>query len=132
MRRHALTDRSHRSFVRFLVSGVFNTAVTYGLYLILIMFLSYPFSYTIAYLAGILIAYLLNRFFVFKSHQGFISVLLLPIIYAVQYCMGLIVLWCWIEVLLLNEKIAPLVAVVITLPITFLLSKMVFSKRSKN
>ena len=50
-------------FARFLVSGGFNTLVTYGLYLLLLNVLSYRISYTIAYVAGIVLAYSLNRFF---------------------------------------------------------------------
>lgn len=57
-------------FARFLVSGGFNTVVTYGIYLLLLNVLSYKTSYTIAYVAGIVLAYSLNRYFVFKSHQG--------------------------------------------------------------
>ncbi|KAA8696143.1 GtrA family protein [Pseudomonas caricapapayae] len=116
-----------QDFARFLMSGGFNTALTYGLYLVLLMFLSYNISYTISYVSGIILAYIMNRFFVFKSHQGLRSVILLPFIYAFQYCLSLAILWCWVEKLKLDARLAPLAAIALTLPVTFILSKLAFS-----
>ncbi|OUM07340.1 hypothetical protein BW686_10485 [Pseudomonas syringae] len=121
-----------QDFARFLMSGGFNTALTYGIYLILLMFLSYKTSYTISYATGILLAYVLNRFFVFKSHQGLRSVILLPLIYAIQYGLSLVILWCWVEKLKFDERLAPLAAIALTLPVTFALSKLAFSVKDKN
>ncbi|MGH8420470.1 MAG: GtrA family protein [Pseudomonas sp.] len=114
---------------RFLISGGFNTALTYGIYLVLLTFLTYRISYTISYLAGIVLAYGLNRFFVFKSHRGLKSALMLPLIYALQYFLSLTILWWWVEKVQWDDRIAPLAAIAITLPITFMLSKMAFSEK---
>ncbi|MBI6701480.1 GtrA family protein [Pseudomonas viridiflava] len=129
MMNQAVSKFLKQDFARFLMSGGFNTALTYGLYLVLLMFLSYNVSYTISYVTGILLAYTLNRFFVFKSHQGLRSVILLPLIYLVQYCLSLVILWCWVEKLGLDERLAPLVAIALTLPVTFVLSKLAFSAK---
>ena len=112
---------------RFLVSGGFNTVVTYGLYLLLLNVVSYASSYTIAYAAGILLAYNLNRYFVFKSHQGIKSAALFPLVYLAQYLTSLLILWVWVEKLGWDSRVAPLIAIAITVPITFVLSKYVFS-----
>lgn len=114
---------------RFLMSGGFNTALTYGMYLIFLTFLPYQLSYTLSYIAGIVLAYVLNRFFVFKSHQGIKSAVLMPLIYLAQYLLSLIVLWVWIDQLRLDSRLGPLTAIVFTLPLTFLLSKFAFKKR---
>ncbi|HDS1791524.1 GtrA-like protein [compost metagenome] len=114
---------------RFLMSGGFNTALTYGMYLGLLTFLSYQLSYTLSYVAGIVLAYLLNRFFVFKSHQGVKSAVMLPLIYLVQYLLSVLILWVWVERFQLDSRLAPLVAIVLTLPVTFLLSRFAFKKR---
>jgi len=129
MMNQAVSKFLKQDFARFLMSGGFNTALTYGLYLVLLMFLSYNVSYTISYVTGIMLAYTLNRFFVFKSHQGLRSVILLPLIYLVQYCLSLVILWCWVEKLALDARLAPLVAIVLTLPVTFVLSKLAFSAK---
>lgn len=118
-------------FARFLVSGGFNTALTYGLYLALLLALPYKTSYTISYLIGIVLAYILNRFFVFKSHRGLKSALFLPLIYGMQYCLSMLILWCWVEKLGFDERLAPIVAIVFTLPVTYFFSKIAFSKKQK-
>ncbi|MBX6507046.1 MULTISPECIES: GtrA family protein [Pseudomonas syringae group] len=129
MMNQAVSKFLKQDFARFLMSGGFNTALTYGIYLVLLMFLSYKISYTISYVTGILLAYVLNRFFVFKSHQGLRSVVLLPLIYAIQYGLSLVILWCWVEKLQLDERLAPLAAIFLTLPVTFILSKFAFSAK---
>lgn len=114
---------------RFLMSGGFNTALTYGMYLVFLTFLPYQPSYTLSYIAGIVLAYVLNRFFVFKSHQGVKSAVLMPLIYLTQYLLSLIVLWFWVDQLELDSRLGPLTAIILTLPLTFLLSKFAFKKR---
>ena len=116
------------SFARFLVSGGFNTALTFSLYLLLLNITSYRVSYTIAYLSGILLAFALNRFFVFKSHRGVRSVILFPLVYVFQYFASMLILWIWIEQMSLSPRIAPLIAIILTLPMTYILLRFVFQK----
>lgn len=123
---------SKSSVVRFLLSGGFNTAATYALYLALLTVLSYQASYTIAFVTGIVLAYFLNRLFVFRSHRGIQSILWMPMVYLGQYLIGILVLWVWVEHLQLNEKGAPLVAILITLPLNYLVSRFAFTKHQRN
>lgn len=117
-----------QNFAKFLIAGGLNTAITYGIYLILLMLIPYTASYTISYITGIVLAYLLNRFFVFKSHQGLKSIALLPLVYLAQYVVGILILWCWVEKLGFSDRLAPLAAIIITIPITYIFSRLVFSK----
>lgn len=118
-------------FVRFLLSGGLNTVVTYGMYLVLLQWLSYRMSYTIAYVFGIALAYQLNRMFVFCSHRGARTLFSFPLVYLAQYLLGLFVLWFLIGKLELNEKLGPLVVIVITVPITYVLSRLSFMGAEK-
>lgn len=129
MNNQAISKLLKLDFARFLMSGGFNTALTYGIYLALLSVLSYQISYTISYVTGIVLAYVLNRFFVFKSHQGLRSAVLMPFIYLVQYLLSLVILWIWVEKFGFDSRLAPLAAIVLTLPVTFLLSKFAFAKR---
>lgn len=117
-------------FVRFIISGGLNTVVTYGIYLVLLQQMSYQVSYTIAYVFGILLSYVLSRVFVFQSHKGLKSVLLFPLVYLVQYGAGILILWFCIDMMGINQKIAPLIVIAITIPITFLLSRFVFVSKN--
>lgn len=120
------------SFARFLVSGGVNTAVTYALYLALLPFVSYQVSYTVAYCAGIVIAYLFNRHLVFFGHRGVLSVVLLPLVYLIQYLISLAVLWLWIGKAGLSASMGPLVVIALTVPVTYLLSRKIFSARASS
>ena len=117
-------------FGRFLLSGAFNTAATYVLYLFLFSFLSYRISYTISFAAGIIIAYLLNRYFVFDSHGGLKTVALFPLVYLVQYLTGIGIVSLWVEVLGWNAVFAPIAAIVFTIPLTFIMSRLVFVRQN--
>lgn len=114
---------------RFLMSGGLNTALTYCIYLFLLLFLPYKISYTISYIVGIGIAYALNRYFVFNAHQGAKSVALLPFVYLAQYLCSLLILWLWVEELGYDQRLAPLIAIMITIPMTFVLSRLIFAKK---
>lgn len=119
------------SFTRFLVSGGVNTVLTYGVYLLLLKILSYKIAYTISYLAGILLAFVLSRYFVFKSHGGAKSAILFPFIYLIQYALSIAIIWTWVEKLGLNAAIAPLISIILTIPVTFTLSKTLFSTKKE-
>lgn len=129
MSNQAISKLLKLDVARFLMSGGFNTALTYGMYLALLTVSSYQVSYTISYVTGIVLAYVLNRFFVFKSHQGLKSALMMPLIYFAQYLLSLLILWVWVEKLGLDRRFAPLAAIAITLPVTFMLSRLAFLKR---
>ena len=111
---------------RFLLAGAANTLLTYLLYLLLLKPVGHRLAYGLAYAAGIGLAYVLGRGFVFKRHAGWRSVLLTPLIYLLQFCAGLLIVEVWVTVLGLRAELAPLVAVAATLPLTYVLSRWAF------
>lgn len=119
----------NNSFFRFLLSGGINTAFTYAIYLILLHFLNYKVSYSIAYISGVILSFILNRFFVFATHKGIKSIVLYPFVYVFQYCFGLFIVWLWVSVLKLAPEIAPIVSIILTIPLTFILSRFIFVGR---
>ncbi|MEO8117745.1 MAG: GtrA family protein [Rhodoferax sp.] len=112
--------------MRFLASGAFNTAVTYGVYLVLLQVLSYLVSYSIAFALGIGLAYVLNRYVVFGASGGRYGPLLVLLIYLGQFVLGLGLVSVWVQWLTGPEALAPLFSIAISLPLTFLLNRMVF------
>lgn len=119
------------SFFRFLISGGVNTVATYTVYLVLLRFIDYKVAYTTAYVFGIVLAFFINRLFVFRTHRGWRSMVLFPFVYLLQYLVSLGVVWAWVERLQLWKEAAPLVAVVITIPMTFALSRLIFGRAGK-
>ena len=105
--------------------GGINTLATWLLYLALNVVLSYEVSYSLSYAAGIVLAYVLNARFVFEAPMSFRTFLKFPIVYVVQYGAGLALMRVLVSVLGCPESAAPLVVTVLTLPITFLMSRFV-------
>jgi len=117
------------TLIRFLCSGGFNTAVTYAIYLAALWVMPYWAAYTTAYVVGIVLAYLMNRYWVFRQHRGTLTVALLPLVYVAQYIAGMLIVWAWVRLAGLDARWAPLASVAITVPLTYLLSKRIFTKR---
>ena len=125
-------SRSHRvpgSVLRFLVAGAATTIVTLGLYLLLLNVLPYALAYTVAFVVGILMAYLQNSTFVFRAATSARTFALFPLVYLVQYLVGLAVVAIWVDFLRLPEEVATLAAVAVTLPVTYVLSRWLFVSR---
>ncbi|MEO5669534.1 MAG: GtrA family protein, partial [Ramlibacter sp.] len=111
---------------RFLTSGVFNTLVTYLLYLALLPRLHYRISFTIAYASGIALAYALNRFLVFRQPGGRAGPLLVTLIYLGQYVVNLAIVSVAVRWFHVPAALAPLCAIVMTVPLTYVLNRRVF------
>jgi len=114
--------------VRFLLSGGINTVATYAIYLLLVQFLHYQVAYTVTYLIGIALGYALNVFWVFRSAPNVRSAIGYPLVYLAQYGLGIGLLWIFVDVLNIDQRIAPALVIVITLPIMYTLSRLVFRK----
>jgi putative flippase GtrA len=118
--RHSLYE-----FVRFLLAGGVNTALSYGIYLLFLLLFPYKIAYTISFLAGIALSYWLTSRFVFQRGLSLRSALRYPLIYLFQYVMGLIILTLLVEQFHMKARWAPVIVVVCTIPLTFLLSRFV-------
>jgi len=120
-----------REFAMFIFFGAVNTVLTYGIYLLLVLFIAYPAAYTVSYASGVFISYYLNARFVFKEKLRLSKAMQYPIVYLAQYLIGLGALYLLIEVAQLSKFFAAIVIVVITVPCTYLLSRYVIKGRSR-
>lgn len=112
-----------REIVRFVLAGLANTAASYLLYLLLLLFLPYTFSYTLAYVAGLVFSYLLNSLWVFRKPVALKKALRWPFVCAVQYVISVLLLRVAVEIFGVEPRFAPLLAIALTVPVTFLLSR---------
>lgn len=124
-----LTGSLRSSFIRFLASGAFNTGASYALYLGLLQALPYRLSYTLAFASGIVLAYVLNRYFVFRTSGGKYGPILVLLIYLGQFILGLGLVSIWVQLINGPATMAPLFSIALSLPITFLLNRKVFHHR---
>jgi putative flippase GtrA len=122
--------RTDREFIGFVLVGAANTGLTYLLYLALLQIARYPVAYSLTFVVGIFLSYYLNARFVFRVPLQLRKALQYPAVYAIQYLLGLGLLYLMVEILRMNEAIAPLLVVVITVPVTFLMSRYVIRGRT--
>jgi putative flippase GtrA len=116
--------------LRFLVVGGFNTLLGYGLYLLLNRVFDYRIAYTLSFVIGIVVSFVLNSVFAFRQPLRWRRLLVYPAVYLLQYIAGLGVVWVFVAVFGQSETWAPLVAVVFTLPLTFLATRYVLSAKT--
>ena len=123
-------NRMPTAFLKFVASGAFNTLASYGAYLALLPFLPYRWSYTLSYALGIVLAYVLYRYFVFGHSGGRYGPLWVGLIYLGQYLLGLALVSLWVEVLGAAPLWAPAFSIAILVPVSYALNRWVFRPRA--
>ena len=112
--------------------GLVNTGVTYILYLVLLLFLNYHTAYAIAYVAGIALAFALNSRIVFGTEWSIVRMLIYPIIYIVMYLVNAPLLSLFVSGLKLPKAFAPLLVTASTLPLGYLLNKVILTAQYRS
>jgi putative flippase GtrA len=115
-----------RQFLKFVLIGTANTVITYLIYRVLLLFLSYYIAYSISYVLGIGFSYFCNAIWVFKRPPSWQSFLSFPLVYLFQYVLSLMGTVLLVEVWHVPARYAPLFIIVVSVPVTFVLSRLVF------
>lgn len=85
---------------------------------------SYVVAFTISYVFGIAHTYFLNVKWVFRTQPTLASGLRFPFVYVAQYFLTLPILWLLVDWFHVHKVLALLIAAVVVLPITFLLTRL--------
>lgn len=118
-----------REMLRFVLFGSLNTLIAYLFYLILLSFMPYAAAYTVSYICGIFISYYLNATFVFKEPLRFERALKYPVVYVVQYVLGMASLYLLVELVGISKVVAPFIVAVGMIPVAYLLSRYIITHR---
>ena len=110
-------------FARFLLVGGANTALSYGIYLLLLLVVDYRIAYTIAYVAGLVSGYLMHARMVFDALPGVRSLAAYLVTYASMYLLSLFVLYVAVARLGIPKPLGMLAALAVTVPLSFLLMR---------
>lgn len=116
-------------FVKFGVVGISNTAISYGVYVVLVALgVSYLLANGIAFVASVLNSFFWNRRYVFSDNAGEIAWYVVLIKTFVAYSvtgifLSSILLFFWIDVSGVSSYIAPLINLIITVPLNFFINK---------
>lgn len=114
--------------------GISNVAVSLIVYnVMLLLNLYFQAANVIAFLAGTLNAYILNKTWVFKNRNGRASIKKEGVsffaLYFITWLIGAVLLEIWVKIFYINEKLAPIINIFIIMPINYIVSKYkVFNK----
>jgi len=122
-RRKSLVD-----LIKFVIGGGINTAFTFGLYFGLQVIMPYQVAYALAFATGIVFSYCFNAAIVFKTPISWKGFFAFPMVYLVQYLLSAVLLTVFVERLGIPQSIAPLVVIVVTIPVTFVLTRWFLSR----
>lgn len=121
----------NEEFLKFLIVGGFNTILTYILYLIAIIFISYQFAYVLSYCFGLLLVSILNVKFVYGHPISFKNGIKTISVYLMQFVVGFFLITIFVGFLGVDKRVAPVLIIIITIPFTFFANKFVLKKQTK-
>ena len=115
----------YKKFIKFLMVGVTNLIVSLVTYYILIYFsIHYQLANIGSFVTGRINGYIWNKLWVFKgTKKDFTSVIKFYTTYLSTWLLSAVLLYVWIEIFNISDKIAPIINVIITTPINYLLNK---------
>ncbi|HDI3837011.1 TPA: flippase GtxA [Staphylococcus aureus] len=119
--------QTHAEILKFIIVGGINTLNYYVVYLLLLKLLhiEYMISHITGFLVAFVISYYLNCYFVYRVKPTWRKFISFPITQIVNVSLQTVLLYVFVSWLNLPAEIAPFAGLIITIPITFILSKWV-------
>ncbi|WP_416957867.1 flippase GtxA [Staphylococcus aureus] len=117
--------QTHAEILKFIIVGGINTLNYYVVYLLLLKLLhiEYMISHITGFIVAFVISYYLNCYFVYRVKPTWRKFISFPITQIVNVSLQTVLLYVFVSWLNLPEEIAPFAGLIITIPITFILSK---------
>ena len=121
----------HHSLLRFVIIGVFNTLhfwIWYNLFLKLNIV--YPVAFTLGFVLSMVGSFFLNTYFTFKTKPSWKKFLRFPLTTLPNYLISQVGLWIFVEQLALPKNISGLLASLVAIPVTYLVTKHILTGES--
>ncbi|AFH70696.1 TPA: flippase GtxA [Staphylococcus aureus] len=117
--------QTHAEILKFIIVGGINTLNYYVVYLLLLKLLhiEYMISHITGFIVAFVISYYLNCYFVYRVKPTWRKFISFPITQLVNVSLQTVLLYVFVSWLNLPAEIAPFAGLIITIPITFILSK---------
>ena len=112
-------------FVRFGVVGTISSAIHYGVYCLVLLVANANISFTAGYAVGFVCNYFLTTFFTFRSKPSSHNAIGFGFSHLINYLLeiGLLNLFLWVGA---GELLAPILVMIIVVPINFLILHFVY------
>jgi putative flippase GtrA len=117
-----------RRFLIFCAVGGVNSAASYAVYWMLLHVAAYLYAYTIAYVFGLALSYVLNARLVFGRRLESKTAITFPLVYVVQYVLGMLLLPMLVQFAALSAPVAGAVTMVALAPVTFVAAQINFRR----
>ncbi|AQQ54054.1 GtrA family protein [Planococcus lenghuensis] len=110
---------------RFLVVGVANTLNYYVLYLLFnyVFHINYLTAHITAFIISMIGSFYLNSYYTYRSRPSLSKFLKFPLTYVVNIAISTVSIYILVDLLEINETVSPLIATLIAIPFTFVISK---------
>lgn len=118
-----------REIVRYIVGGGANTALTYAIYLVLLLIAPWQIANTVSYVVGIFTAYYINARFVFRQPLRWRKAVQFPLVYLLQYALTMALSALLIDGLGMDAAFAPIIVICITVPVAFAATRLLLKPR---
>ncbi|MFO8448888.1 flippase GtxA [Staphylococcus aureus] len=117
--------QTHAEILKFIIVGGINTLNYYVVYLLLLKLLhiEYMISHITGFIVAFVISYYLNCYFVYRVKPTWRKFISFPITQIVNISLQTVLLYVFVSWLNFPAEIAPFAGLIITIPITFILSK---------
>ncbi len=117
--------QTHAEILKFIIVGGINTLNYYVVYLLLLKLLhiEYMISHITGFIVAFVISYYLNCYFVYRVKPTWRKFISFPITQIVNVSLQTVLLYVFVSWLNLPAEIAPFAGLIITISITFILSK---------
>ena len=114
---------------RFTIVGFINTGVYYCFYLLLRLVMPYLAAHIVATLIAMVGSFFMNTYWTFQTKPTWKKFAIFPLTNLTNYVVQTVGLAALVEFAHMDQRIAPLVAAVVAIPITFGLSRKILLER---
>lgn len=112
--------------IRFILVGGFNTFNYYLLFIILNDYFIYILAHIVAFIYSAICSYFLSSMYTFKKNPQLKTLLKFPLTYLPNLIGSTLLTYVVVKMGLINDQYASLLIMFLIIPITFIISKIIF------
>lgn len=123
--------KKYARFIKFVGVGVLNTLNYYIIYLVMMKLFEQPYmiSHITGFVISLVISFYLNCYLVYHVRPTFRRFFAFPLTQIVNMTIQTLMLYICVDILHLSEWIAPLPALVISVPITYVATTFILKEK---